>query len=205
MRSTAEMTQKCKAALKTCQDPVECLRLACLSRGATGIKGLARTFKIMDDDASRSLDRKEFAKGIHDYGLVEMTKDDCEKIFTIFDRDGSGTIDFDEFLENLRPPMNNTRKSLIRKAFQKLDKTGDNIITIEDLKGVYNVTKHPKYLSGEWTEDQCMRTFLDAFDDRDNKDGQVTEEEFMNYYAGVSASVDSDAYFDLMMRQAWKI
>jgi hypothetical protein len=29
--------------------------------------------------------------------------------------------------------------ALILKAFQKMDKTGDGIITTEDLKGVYNV------------------------------------------------------------------
>ena len=34
---------------------------------------------------------------------------------------------------------------------------------------------------------------------------QVTKDEFENYYAGVSASIDEDIYFDLVMRTAWKL
>lgn len=39
------------------------------SRGARGIIGLARQFKIMDDNHSLSLDRYEFAKGMTDFAL----------------------------------------------------------------------------------------------------------------------------------------
>ena len=77
--------------------------------------------------------------------------------------------------------MNNGRKQLIIKAFQKLDKSGDNVVTVDDLKGVYNVTKHKKYISGEWSEDQCLREFLDSFDSPDNKDGQVRYVLFIHY------------------------
>jgi len=34
---------------------------------------------------------------------------------------------------------------------------------------------------------------------------QVTKEEFINYYSGVSASIDEDHYFVVMMNKAWKL
>ena len=73
----------------------------------------------------------------------------------------------------LQPPMSGARKNLINQAFLKLDRTGDGFITVEDLKGVYNVKKHPKYMNGEWTEDQCLKQFLDSFDSPNDKDGTV--------------------------------
>ena len=94
---------------------------------------------------------------------------------------------------------------MVHKAFNKLDKTGDGFITNEDLKGVYDVTKHPKFKSGEWTEDQCFGNFLKCFDSPQDADGVITLDEFMNYYSGVSASIDNDAYFDLMIRNAYKL
>ena len=42
---------------------------------------------------------------------------------------------------------------IIRKYFfRKLDKTGDGVVTVDDLKGVYNPIHHKKYKSGEYTE-----------------------------------------------------
>lgn len=55
----------------------------------------------MDDDNSRTLDMKEFLKGLSDYGVL-VEKEDAIKLFQHFDRDGSGCIDFDEFLMSLR-------------------------------------------------------------------------------------------------------
>lgn len=69
--------------------------------------------------------------------------------------------------------MSNHRRSLIIQAFKKLDKMCDGTVTVEDLRGVYNVKKHPKFLSGEWNEDQCLQEFLKSFDTPNNFDGRV--------------------------------
>lgn len=65
-----------------------------------------RTFRVMDDNNNRSLDFKEFIKGLNDYGVL-MEKDEATALFQQFDRDGSGTIDFDEFLITLRVNQTN--------------------------------------------------------------------------------------------------
>ncbi|NXO07842.1 CAPSL protein, partial [Oriolus oriolus] len=203
-RHDRDMAIQAKRSLSKTTDPLERLRLQCLARGSAGIKGLGRVFQIIDDDKSRTLDFNEFLRGLHDYAVM-INKEEAQELFRKFDKDGSGTIDFDEFLVTLRPPMSNARKEIIMQAFRKLDKTGDGVITIEDLRGVYNVKYHPKYLNGDWTEDQVFRAFLDNFDSPNDKDGKVTTEEFMNYYAGVSASIDTDIYFIVMMKNAWKL
>ncbi|CAM0512844.1 unnamed protein product, partial [Fasciola hepatica] len=76
---------------------------------------------------------------------------------------------------------------------------------VHDLKGVYNCKHHPKFINGEKTEDELFYEFLKTFQPENDYDDKVTREEFISYYCGLSASIDNDVYFDLIMRNAYKL
>jgi hypothetical protein len=80
---------------------VEDLRAQMKSRGAKGIIGLARKFRIMDDDGSKALRLSEFKKGLRESSFT-IKEQDLVSLFNYFDKDKSGSIDFDEFLAGLR-------------------------------------------------------------------------------------------------------
>jgi Ca2+-binding EF-hand superfamily protein len=106
----------------------------------------------MDDDNSKSLDRNEFKKAIRDF-KIEIPDDFIDTIFSAFDLNRDGTIDYDEFLRIIRGDLTPNRLALVKKAFQKLDKNGSGVVDIEDIRDVYNTSKHPDVISGKKSSD----------------------------------------------------
>ncbi|BFZ17040.1 hypothetical protein BsWGS_20079 [Bradybaena similaris] len=206
MADMSRLNEDVKAKARTnrvnAKDALDLVQAQFLARGASGIKGAQRHFRIMDDDENKKLSFDEFTKGIREVGVVLQKEQELE-LFKLFDRNGEGTVDFDEFLRAVQPAMNDRRKKLVEAAFAKMDQTGDGFVTVEDLTKTYNVKKHPKYISGDWSDTKIYQEFLKTFEADGHLDGSVTLDEFMSYYAAISCSIDSDAYFDLMMRNSW--
>ena len=94
------------------------------------------------------------------WGLKEnghnLSPSEFERIFKYFDRNNDGRVDYDEFLRGIRGDLNERRRALVQQAFKKLDKTGDGVVTVEDLENTYSVEFHPKFKSGEMSKKDIL-------------------------------------------------
>lgn len=52
--------------------------------------------------------------------------------------------------------MNSFRQNLVKTAYKKLDRDNNGVITIADIKGVYNASRHPDVLQGKKSEDEIL-------------------------------------------------
>lgn len=133
------------------EDLLQRLRDKLKTRGARGIIGLAKQFRIMDDNHSLSLDKFEFSKAMQDY-MLGFSEGEVQTLFAHFDFDRSGLIEYDEFLRAIRGPMSAGRKAIAMRAFNKMDSDGSGMIDINDIRGVYSADKHPDVQAGKKTE-----------------------------------------------------
>ena len=111
---------------------------------------------------------------------------------------------FDLFFCTLQGQLNEARKVWIKAAYDKLDVNKDGRVTLADIAQIYDASEHPEVKEGKKTPDQVFQDFMSQWDTQE-ADGIVTFEEFCDYYEGVSCSIDRDDYFELMMRNAWKL
>lgn len=173
--------------------------------GASGIHNVKRILQRMDRDGSGSLDRDELMYGLREYGINNVSPDDMQKIFNCFDRDRSGRISVEEFLLGLKAGMSFDRKMLVRQAFTILDKTNDGYILVNDIMQAYDFSHHPNVADGSSRAEDVAEEMLHSFEQGGDIDGKVTWAEFLDYYKGISAAIEDDTYFELMMRNAWHI
>ena len=198
-----------KGSSATSEEPADALapiRSKIVNRlGEGGMKAIGRSFRIMDDDGNKKLNPEELFTGFADCG-IELSGDEIDLIFDQLDTSGDGSVDMNEFLRLVRGGLPRCRQAIVDRAWLVLDKTGDNKVNIDDVVGRYQVMNHPAVVKKEKTQEEVLNDFLSVFEGpMGNKDGTITKEEFLDYYAGVSASIDNHAYFDLVVRNAWKI
>lgn len=79
-----------------------------------------------------------------------------------------------------------------------------------DIKTIYNAKNHPDVRKGQKAEDEILGEFLETFELHHNlksgmRDQRVSKQEFIDYYANVSATIDDEQYFLTALVNAYKL
>ncbi|CAF2505285.1 unnamed protein product [Rotaria sp. Silwood2] len=152
----------------------------CLLRSVTKQSDLIEIFSAIDQDHSGRITFEEFRAAIKALRLGINNDDEIKQLFHQFDLTKNGQIDLSEFLQQLRPPMNERRQRAALNVFNSMDLDKDGTLTITDLKALHN--------------------FLNKFDTRGQEDGIINKEEFLGFCSMLSATVKDDVYFEHVLR-----
>ena len=170
------------------------IRTKIVKRGAVGIQGLGRIFRIADDNGDKKIDLKnEFPKLMGDIGVL-LNKGEIQMVGKLLDRNGDGSIDYDEFVRYLGPQMNAARERAINDVFSQIDVDRSGVIDINDIR-----LRNPN-LSSE-NADSYFKNLMKSFDN--NGDAEITKEEFHDYYREISPNFATDQQFIETLYNSW--
>ena len=190
---------------------IEGIGRALKQRGAVGLAGLARNFRINDFNKSGTLDRDELRKCLRMCKL-DLDVNDFEVLFRHLDSSDDGQVDYDEFLTAVRGPLPSVRKRLIVDIFLAIDERvsegrkgrADGKLTIDDLSELFDGKNHPEVKAGRLNASAALAEMVTSFEGKNgNRDGEVTLKEWTSYYGDLSASFENDDHFAAMMMGAW--
>ncbi|XP_050101526.1 uncharacterized protein LOC126581719 [Anopheles aquasalis] len=131
---------------------------------------IKEAFDLFDSEGTGMIDTKELKVAIRALGF-EPKKEEIKKMIAEIDKDGSGKISFDDFLQLMTVKMaEKDSKEEILKAFRLFDDDETGTISFKNLKRV------AKELGENLTDEELQEMIDEA--DRDG-DGEVNQEEFL--------------------------
>mmetsp|Transcript_36346 Transcript_36346/g.79299 ORF Transcript_36346/g.79299 Transcript_36346/m.79299 type:complete len:503 (-) Transcript_36346:101-1609(-) len=135
------------------------------------IKALRETFMALDHNGDGQLTVNEMKEGIAKSGLKEIPPD-LQQIMEDVDSDGSGVIDYTEFLAATLDKRLYLQEDVCWSAFRLFDRNGDGQISQEELKHVLD-NEQVESIMGVQAIAQLMKE-IDG-----NGDGLIDFQEFM--------------------------
>ena len=198
------------------EDLMTHLRTNLVQRGPRGLMSIRRTFMLIDENGDKKISFKEFEKMFKRYRF-NISQIEINNLFNYFDKDGSGFIDYGEFIGGILGDLNEFRKGILKQVFEKLDKNETGFITVGQLRETYNPKEHPLVRQGKRSEDEILGDFIDILEyhfsllnekneeNIDANDIKIDFEEFCDFYKTISISIEEDKYFEIMVMSEWGI
>jgi len=137
----------------------------------TQIKALRDTFMALDGNGDGLLTAAEMKEGLQKAGLKDIPPD-MQQIMEDIDSDGSGVIDYTEFLAATLDKRLYVKEDVCWTAFRTFDLDGDGKITQDEIRAVLNDDNVSNVMGV-----QAIAEMMKELDK--NGDGEIDFDEFM--------------------------
>ncbi|KAL7670777.1 hypothetical protein ACOME3_005701 [Neoechinorhynchus agilis] len=154
---------------------------------------------FMKDCPSGELTQKKFHKVYKELFPSGNAEKFCEHIFRTFDVDGSGKIEFREFLMAINTTSKSSPKKKLRWAFKMYDIDGNGYIDKSEMRKIIQSICDLTGASSSNEEELNLRTekIFESFDT--NKNGVITEDEF------ITGCTDDQLVYNILVDQTCEI
>lgn len=131
---------------------------------------LEKVFRALDKNGDGQLSKEEILEGYEEHFGMPINEEEVDKMFTNIDIDGSGSIDYTEFVMATMNEKNMSSNDKLLQAFRMFDKDGSGTISADEIKEVLGCNS---YLNPKVIEDIMKEV-------DENGDGEIQFEEFVH-------------------------
>jgi len=141
---------------------------------------------------------------------LDINPDDIINFYACLDYTQSGKVSTNEILRVIVGEISERRKISIISKFGEMDKNKTGYLPILFLKKVYNAKYHPDCFLRKKPENEVIDEFMFTFEvfcylKGLANDQEISYKDFVEYYKPISASIESDNYFDDILLGSWNI
>ena len=170
--------------------------------GVNGIRALSRCIGINDDYSAEFVKCTFFVSRLESFG-IHLSDAEQAALWQWLDRTAEGIVCPAEFITALRHIESPYRRSMVSRVLKSFRRDEEGNISTVDIRGRFAADRHPQVIRGEKTEKEVREHIDIVFSTDANSTGSISPSELEQYFAGLSAIVDTDERFAAILRGCW--
>uniref|UniRef100_A0A0G4IBR2 EF-hand domain-containing protein n=1 Tax=Chromera velia CCMP2878 TaxID=1169474 RepID=A0A0G4IBR2_9ALVE len=187
-------------------------RMAKERMGATGVwegmQELLALFRQKDPNSEGLIDRRGFAEAMSEMGLMR-NQGEADALFSLLDTSGGGFVQYLDFLQRLQSNLSPQRRQLVRMVFERLDVGRTGVVRMSALVSAFAPERHPAVICHLKSADEIYKEVTSIFgaaaSSRVGGGDALSPQDMEALFEGLSLQIQSDEYFELILRNCWRI
>jgi len=120
-------------------------------------------------------------------------------LFRYFDKNNDGAVSISEFIAGIRGELNAARAAVVKDVWARIAPKG--CLPANELAAAFDITVVADYRSGTKSKAAVLEELMEAIDF--NQNGEISGEEFFDFYTNISPVFGDDQQFKDMVLKAW--